>query len=305
MKYNLIKKAGTLFLFLLFIGIQSSQAQFWKKLEKRATEAAEEAVLRKAENKAAEKAENAMDSIFNVPNKVGKKNRNKGQQEGSRKTEEIVLPETYDFEWKYGLKMESEAMKQNKKSIGNMKMTYYLNANTAAFGTLIEMPNNNQNIGKTIMIMDPDSGANVMLMEMNGQKIIQHMPSIFTEDIEETIDEEVSKDYTVEKTDTKIILGYACQGFTITTEDGIVKTYIALNAPVSFNKAIANNSKFKPKGFDSDWLKEFENGLMMEMEFISSEKEKYNMKMTCIELVQTPISINLSEYKSFIQMGEE
>ena len=99
MKYNLIKKAGTLFLFLLFIGIQSSQAQFWKKLEKRATEAAEEAVLRKAENKAAEKAENAMDSIFNVPNKVGKKNRNKGQQEGSRKTEEIVLPETYDFEW--------------------------------------------------------------------------------------------------------------------------------------------------------------------------------------------------------------
>jgi hypothetical protein len=305
MKYNLIKKAGTLFLFLLFIGIQSSQAQFWKKLEKRATEAAEEAVLRKAENKAAEKAENAMDSIFNVPNKVGKKNRNKGQQEGSRKTEEIVLPETYDFEWKYGLKMESEAMKQNKKNVGDMKLTYYLNTDTAAFGTLIDLPTNDGRMGKTIMIMDPDSGANVMLMEMNEQKIIQKMPSIAFEDIEEATSEELQKDYKVEKTDTKTILGYACQGFTITTEDGIVKTYIALNAPVSFNKAIANNSKFKPKGFGSDWLKEFENGLMMEMEFISSEKEKYNMKMTCIELVQTPISINLSEYKSFIQMGEE
>ncbi len=306
MKHNTIKKAGTLILFLLFLGVQSSQAQFWKKLEKRATAAAEEAVLRKAEDKAVEKTENTMDSIFDAPNKVGKKNRNK---RNSSEAEEMMLPDTYDFEWQYSLKMESEAMNKSKKNIGDMKMTYYLNADTAVFGTLIDMPNSGGQMGKTIMIMDIDNGTNVMLMEMNGQKIRQSMPSITTEAlneaIDEDIDEDIDKNYKVEEIDTKVILGYDCQGFKITSEDGIVKSYIALDAPISFNNAISGKSQFKPKGFDPKWLKEFENGLMMEMEFISSKKEKYNMKMTCVALKQTPITINVSEYKSFIEMGEE
>ena len=318
MKNKTLKKVGTLFLFLLCIGIQSTQAQFWKKLEKRATEAAEEAILRKTEDKAVEKAENAMDSIFDAPSKAGKKRKRKKSKnedsnsseemndayEGYDEAEETMLPDTYNFEWKYALKMESEAMQQNENTNGDMKMTYYLNTDNSVFGTLIDMPTSSQNLGKTIMIMDVDNGINLMLMEMNGQKIRQSMPSMITDNLNEAIDEDMNKDYKVEKTDIKTILGYICQGFKITTEEGIVKTYIANNVPVSFNNIISSNSNFKPKGFDTKWLKEFENGLMMEMEFTSNKKEKYNMKMTCVELEETPISINLGEYKSLMEMGQ-
>lgn len=311
MKSNTIKKARTLFVFVLLFGIQSTQAQFWKKIEKRAKEAVEEAIIRKTEEKAAEKAENAIDSIFEAPKKIRKKKRKRGNKEGANSSEEmyeiedIILPETYDFEWKYGLKMESEAMNQNKKNLGSMVITYYLNTETSAFGTLFNIPNKKGQMNETIMIMDPDSGANLMLLEMDGQKIMQQMPSISFEDIDETTSEEVQKDYAIEMTDTKTILGYTCQGFKITSEEGILNAYVAKNAPVSFNKTMSNKSKFKPKGFDSKWLKEFENGLMMQMEFISSKKEKYNMTMTCVQLEQVPLTVNLSEYKSFMEMGQE
>lgn len=68
---------------------------------------------------------------------------------------------------------------------------------------------------------------------------------------------------------------------------------------------MTGNSKFKPKGFDPKWLKEVGNGLMMEMVFTSNEKEKYNMKMTCVALEEESLTVNLSEYKSFMEMGKE
>jgi hypothetical protein len=62
---------------------------------------------------------------------------------------------------------------------------------------------------------------------------------------------------------------------------------------------MSGNSKFKPKGFNPKWLKEFKNGLMMEMDFKSNRKQKHDMKMTCVSLERKPLHINLSEYKSF------
>lgn len=313
MKNNTIKKVGTLFLFFLLVGVQSTQAQFWKKIKERAKEGVEEAILRKTEEKATKETEKAIDSIFSVPKKIGEKKKRTSTNDDSDISEkmeeayeedEIILPDTYDFEWKYVLKMEAEKIKKKKKKEGDMKMVYYLNTDTPVFGILIDMENKGPKMGNTIMIMDSETGANIMLMEMDGQKFIQKMPSFATEDIDEALNKEIAKDYTIEKTDTKIILGYTCQGFKITTEDGIIRTYVAQDAPVSFNNTMSSNSKFKPKGFDSKWLKEFENGLMMEMEFTSTKKKKHNMKMTCVELVKEAFSVNLSEYKSFMEMRQ-
>lgn len=88
-----------LFLFLLG-GMQPAEAQFWKKLGKRAEEAAKETVMRKAEDKAAEKTEKAMDTILNADKKIKKKKKgttNDGSNE-SYPDEEGYEEEGYDEE---------------------------------------------------------------------------------------------------------------------------------------------------------------------------------------------------------------
>jgi len=341
----------TVLLFFFFIGsgIQSTQAQFWKKLEKRVSEEVEEAVIRKTAEKSVEKAENSVETVFEAPGKA-RKNRKK-KKKGKRKREDdsseneetdsnenmptegevemeesneddynkteveesasrktttpIPTSESYSFDWKYVLKMESAQAKKHKE-VGDMKLTYYLSQNSSTFASKFEMGGENSTgMDNMLMIMDLEIGANMMLMEMEGEKFLQKMPSVFSQDIDDDMEGQTTKDYTIVKTDTKTILGYQCQGFKVTSKDGIVHMYVAKDAPVSFNNAMAGNSKFKPKGFNPKWLKEFKNGLMLEMQFTSSKKKKHNMKMTCIELVKEPLSINLSEYKSFMEMGDK
>lgn len=58
--------------FALFGNIESVNAQFWKNLGKRATEAAKETVKQKVENKASEKTGEVMDTILNSDKKIKK-----------------------------------------------------------------------------------------------------------------------------------------------------------------------------------------------------------------------------------------
>ncbi|MEM9001184.1 MAG: OmpA family protein [Bacteroidota bacterium] len=78
--------------FLLLV--QPAEAQFWKKLKKRAEQAAEETVYRKAEEKTAEKTEQAMDTILEAPSKVGKKK--KGKEGGAVTVENNTASESYE-----------------------------------------------------------------------------------------------------------------------------------------------------------------------------------------------------------------
>ena len=93
---TIISKKNIVVLFFLFvgIGIQSTQAQFWKKLEKRVSEEVEEAVIRKTAEKSVEKAENSVDSVFEAPSKARKKKKRKPKRDtNSSENEEIVYDE--------------------------------------------------------------------------------------------------------------------------------------------------------------------------------------------------------------------
>jgi len=318
-----MKMPKSLLLTLTFLFLSSTaQAQFWKKLKDRAKDAAEETVFRKVEEKATEKTESTIDSIFELPNQ-GKKNTDPNSESSDeyeevnmdtevndeniieeylnqQKEEEVSLAESYDFEWKYVLQMESAAQKK-KKEMGDMKVTYFLNPQSTTFATQFDMDTKKMAAGNTLMVMDMSAGVNFMLMEMEGEKIIQKMPSmakIMNEEADDYMDT-----MTINKIGTKEILGYTCQGFEILLEEGTSTVYINPNAPVSFNHS--GNPKYAPKSFKQEWLKEYQNGLMMEMTFVSNKKAKHNMKMTCVELAKEPFTVNISEYKSFMEMGRE
>ena len=268
----------------------TTQAQFWKKLGKKTEKAAKETVNRKVEDKTAEKTDKAMDSLFNIGKKGKKKNKKKKGDDSLDKVDENLV---YNFKWKYTLKMEFE--KKRKEDI-DMVFNYYIDPNSTAFASEFDIKNTQTEMMNMIMIMDPSTGLNIMLTKIGETKIKKRMPS-YNDD--EFIEDEMEIEYTIIKTDTKTILNYQCQGFKITTQDAIIHTYVTNDAPISFNQTFEGNSKMKPKGFKKEWLQEFENGLMMEMQYKSKKKKKYNMKIICIGLVEEPLTIDTSDYQSF------
>lgn len=279
-----------LFASIFLFATTTTHAQFFKKLK----EKAQEKIEREAERRAQKRIDKKIDDAFDEAEKTIDGKNNTSDKSNSPNDNDVKLPETYQFEWKYVLKMESKRTKDRD----DMKMTYYLNTNTPAFATKFEIVNKEATKGNMITILDPTTGSSVMLMDVDGNKMRQNMPSFSSDDIDDVAQEQAVNDYTIVKTDTKTILGYHCQGFKITSKEGVMNTYIAQNAPVSFNNTMSGDSKFKPKGFDPKWFKDFKNGLMLEMQFTSNKKEKYNMKMTCIELVKEALTINMNEYKS-------
>src|SRR5690606_29337696 len=112
---NLNSKIFVGVLFSLFF-VSTSQGQFLKKLQKRVEQRVEDAVIEKTANKAAEKATQSMDKMFDI-NPFG------GSKE---KADPALVADTYDFTWKYSLKMATKE--------GEIIFDYYLKPDVAYFG---------------------------------------------------------------------------------------------------------------------------------------------------------------------------
>lgn len=311
---------------IFLLSTTTTQAQFWKKIGKKIEKAAERTIERKVEEKTERSTENAMDSILNADKKLKKRKKNTGDrnsqtaneseqnidydtteseaynQENTSQNNNVVnqlfnrsenkvdrstLPTSYDFEWSYVM--------QNQSKEGTVNMNYFLKPDATYFAIRPELENKSKGKSKTgdmLIILDNSHNVTISLLQIEDNNFFR---ATYLPDDE---DENENQDYTIEKTDRKTIIGYACQGFKIENNEMIVNMYVAENAPVNFVMR-NNNSKNLPKGFNSKWLKEFENGVMMEMEFISKKNKKHNGKMVCISLEKNPYTVNLTEYKSF------
>ncbi len=202
------------------------------------------------------------------------------------KSKKVDLPSTYTFNYNYKMKLTSQKE--------DMIMDYYLKKDAGYFGFKMDQMKSEQ--GNIFFVMDTNLKVNAMFMDMMGQKILQTTSL----DVKGMVTDaaESNENVNIKKIGTKTILGYECQGFINDTPENEVTFYIAENAPVSFNNMWQGNAKNMPKGFNADWMKKFENGIMMEMIFKDKKKPKNNMTMTCINLEKTDFSINTSDYKS-------
>jgi len=97
MNKRICYKFSLLLLLFLFGSIYTTQAQFWKKLEKRVTDGVEEAIIRKTEEKSIEKTENAIDSVFKAPKKVRKKKRKKNGKRNNPQNENEDYDENEEY----------------------------------------------------------------------------------------------------------------------------------------------------------------------------------------------------------------
>jgi len=296
----------TLLLTLVFLMIgNTSQAQFFKKLEEHAKKKIEQEAERRAERRVDKTIDKGFDKTEETIDGKGKKHKKKkkGKQDGkvitnkakhseteaneafptSSSQENINLPNSYSFDWEYTMKVSSKD--------GAMDMIYLLAPNAKYLAFKMDMAQQGAS-GSVISIMDTERETAIMLMDMGGSKF-----KTTTKLPKEQEGVNDGTDFSIEKIGTKTILGYKCQGFKITSKEGVATIYFAKNTPVSFTNIYASSKK-KPKGINPTWFKEFENGLVMEMNFVSSKKEKYNVTMKCISLKKKKVIINIKDYKS-------
>ncbi|MGB5943038.1 MAG: DUF4412 domain-containing protein [Leeuwenhoekiella sp.] len=283
------KYMTTVITMILLVFTASAEAQFFKKLQKRIEQKVENAIIEKTSQKAEESASKSLDKIFDMDFGV------EGLGFGSLDD----VPDSYEFDWLYTLKMTAA---ENKPKTEDFLMNYYFKADAAYWGMTLDGKNS-----ETVkMVYDNNISQLVMFMDQDGQKMamVTKMPKLNTPDIETTTEEteeEYGSDYKVTQVAGKTILGYDCDGYRIDGPDYSYTTYVTYEVPVGFQNIYENNKQI-PQGFDPSWLKKGGNpGLMLEMEMVDKNKSKDSFKMVCTRLEKAPFTIEKADYKSLGQ----
>ncbi|EPR73342.1 secreted protein [Winogradskyella psychrotolerans RS-3] len=255
-------------LFCVF-SIATSQAQFFKKLQKRVEQKVENAVIEKAANKASEKATKSMDKAFDI-NPFG------GSKE---KADASLVADSYDFTWKYSLKMTTKE--------GEIVFDYYLKPGASYFGFTSAV------MESMFTVMDNGNKLTVMFMESKGNNIgmVNQMPEL---NIEEANND--SEGYKFEVLPEKTINGYNCKGVKATNADYEMVMYFTKETEVSFDDIFKNKTTKVPAQL-KDYFDPNEKTLMISMDMKDLKNKKMNAKMECIGLEEVQKMISKSAYK--------
>jgi len=272
-----------LILFVSIISTSVTNAQFLKKLQRRVELAAEEAVIRKIEQKVNQKTGEGMDKVLgnDVKNMFDKK------FGGMSTVDPSILPERYDFEWKYTMQIQSKE--------GNLIMNYFLKPKAKYFGAKPEIQQSKSK-GSMFTVMDFERNVNTVFFNSGKSKVATPMSMPNDLDLESD-NEDTSGEYTFEEIGTKTILGYQSQGFKMENDEIQMIIYVAMDAPVSFTQIFGVDTKKMPKGFNPKWLDKADNSLVMEMEFTDKKTKKNSSKMIVTALNEEPFSILKKDYQ--------
>lgn len=259
-------------LFLLGIMTQGN-AQFWKKITKRAEQAASEAVERKVEEKAARETEKTFDTIFN----------NQGKMFKGKKTKKL---DNYSFSHQYVM----EVITENDTT----DITYYLTNEDEYMGSSFVMGKDQE----FLTVMDLPNSAIHTFMDFGDRKT----SSSINIDLNEVDEVEMnSSEFTISATGkSKNIIGFTCEEFQVTGPQLSGTVWVTQEADISFQKAFTQlkSKKIKRlKGMDQSWVS-MVDGLTLEMRMIDySQKNPKPIKMICTSLSETNFSIYTADYE--------
>lgn len=198
------------------------------------------------------------------------------------------LPDTYEFDWELQTEM---VLNTKKKEV--VSITFLVNEGASYQATRMtsEM---NKGMGEMIMLFDMDLQTSLMLMEMQGTKYMQLSPIPDPGKTNDNIDK-----YNISELPPKTIIGYNCEGLKFEDDRYIMKIYHTSEADIK----LANFMNFgaqKPSDFpnvDPKVVKQFSNGLIMEMDIVDKKKSKNNVNIIAKALNKTKTIIKPSAYK--------
>ena len=266
-------KKGVLLLVTLCF-FTTSNAQFWKKITKRAEQAASDAVERKVEEKAARETEKTFDTIFN----------NQGKMFKGKKAKKL---DNYSFSHQYVM----EVISDNDTT----DITYYLTNEHAYMGSSFTGGKDQE----FVTVMDLPNSAIHTFMDLGGKKSM----SSFKVDFEEVDEAEMNmNEFTIDATGkTKEIIGYPCKEYLVTGHHLSGRVWVTEDADISVQMAFSQlkSKKIKRlKGMNQSWLSMID-GLALEMKMMDySQKNPKPIKMICTWLGESEFSINTADYEN-------
>ncbi|KAB7531163.1 DUF4412 domain-containing protein [Flagellimonas olearia] len=291
----------------------STQAQFLKKLKKKAENAVERTILNRTDEEVSKGTDKAIDSITqgkkegktsgkttsgSTSKNIGETEKNLDQKKQDQAKEAAMqkkmagllgggglkgIPDVYEFSYRATMKITTQKE--------DTEIQYWMEPGQRYFG-------NWHKEGKmsNITVMDMENQAMVMFTDDGERKSAMKIPSSkkmmekLTKKMEEK-NQNAKEDIKITPIADKTILGYRCKGYQITSKDGISKVWITNETPVGYLGGIAN-----AENLPSSVLPLGENTMFMEMQFESAKKQKDNFSMVCTELKEESMTIKKEEY---------
>jgi hypothetical protein len=261
---------------LMVLFLIPAEAQVLKNLKKKVDHRVEQKVTDKIADKAASEAGKSVDKAMEPGYN------NSGFPMGAAQADLSEVPEIYEFEWRYVMKME------NKE--GETNLNYFLKKDAPYFG--FELPNS----GEMFMVMDQSRNLMVNYMNSKGTKMIT-ASKISKSALDETEDKKERDETTFKKIDGKTIMGYKCRGFQAENKDGVYTFYITSEPDISFMDIYKSDKTKLPANFDPNWIEDGK-GLTMQMILEDKKNAKNNLVMTCVTLEKQSVILRKSDYKS-------
>ena len=304
-------KAIALIVAIALGGMGTVNGQFLKKLGKKVEKAAERTVERRAERETEKNTDKALDKVFEAGS--GKEKEGKGEAKetaGTRGNDDVAaeepaaanrqqsvlagmlggasmgdVPDTYTFSYRATMKIVDE----NEKEDANV--LYWLEPDATYFGTQVLVEEG----ANQIAVMDMDINGMVMFMDNGKQKTAMHIKGnqqLMDTYLQKTTAGEGAEEVAITPIEGKTILGYACKGFQMETEDGISKVWVTDEAPVGIIDGMLRG------GYIPEGLPDFgPKTLFMEMEYTPKNGKEGNVSMVCTELKPLSMAIHKKEYQ--------
>ena len=283
-----MKSTKILTAIIILCFVAPTQAQFLKKLKKKAGDAVEQTVLDRTGKEVSEATDEAIDGMIESEGQTDQntKDMNESIQSlfGAGNIDNI--PDQYDFSYKAVMEITSTKDKN--------QMEYWLEPEVRYFGTKISQAGDDN-----ITVLDLENKSMTMFMHQDDQKLIMPMRTdnkLFKKILENAEEESNPEDIKFVEIESKTILGYHCKGYQVTTEDGVSKVWVTNETPVGFNSGLFDmEHEYPTSAIPID-----NNSMMMEMHYVSNKKdEEYGMK--CIEFTKENMSIRKEDYTSMLK----
>lgn len=202
---------------------------------------------------------------------------------GKNKVDPSVVPNSYDFSWKYIMEITANESKP-------MNAEYYLEPNK-----LYVAMNISQGKGQN-MLMIMDSGNNITVTCFGDGKEKMATASKMPDYKDLAKKESEKSKYTIKTLPNKTFLGYNCKGVQMTNDQYDIICYYTSEAKVSFGDMFKNQKNWKVPEELASYFKPDERILLMDMTMKDMKSGKVTT-MKCKSLEKSAYTFNKADYK--------
>ena len=158
----------------------------------------------------------------------------------------------------------------------------------------------NEQQGNQLMVYDFKKNAMVTFMDNDGQKMAMKMKMPSMKKMEKKFGKKILPDddeegYEIVPIESKTILGYNCDGYQVTSKDGVGRFWVTNEAPVTINEVYANFKSLPKKARNYPLTV---NSLILEMNYSPNRGKKDTMEMVCTKLTEKDFEIRKEDYQS-------